>query len=507
MSAAVEFEQVQGLVRFGYKSLTDCSFLLLTIRDVQAARSWLRTAPVSNAVTLDAAPAKALQIAFTPEGLLRLGLQPELLAQFSLEFRAGLAGEDARSRLLGDVGESAPARWIWGAEPASLHLLLMAYAQPGKLPSWLAEVQTPDWFAAFNIAYELSTSNLGGVEPFGFPDGLSQPAIDWDRKRKPPTIEDGYTNEIALGEFLLGYPNEYDRYTDRPLLPEGAANAEELPQAEEQTSMRDFGRNGSYLVLRTLEQDVAGFERFLSEHAGPLPEAQDSLASAMVGRYRDGTPLAARSSEILPGVSADDAANHFTFDGDPNGIRCPFGAHIRRANPRNGDMPAPKASGLKRILALVGIGDKTLQSDAKASSRFHRIVRRGREYGHPPSLSPAHGEAPSSEPCGIHFICLAANLARQFEFLQSAWMMSTKFDAMTDESDPLLGSRQPIPHGASTNNFLIPRESGVADKFCDLPRFVRVRGGSYFFLPSLAAIRYLASASNDRGRTEGSDEM
>ncbi len=82
MSGAVELEQVQGLVRFGYRRLTECTFLLLTIRDAQAAREWLASAPVSNAVTLDAAPATALQIAFTAEGLLRIGLEPDLLAQF-----------------------------------------------------------------------------------------------------------------------------------------------------------------------------------------------------------------------------------------------------------------------------------------------------------------------------------------------------------------------------------------------------------------------------------------
>ena len=493
MRTGVDFEQVQGLVRFGYRSLTECSFLLLTIRDAQAARNWLRDAPVSNAVARDAAPATALHVALTPDGLLRLGVTPEILSQFSLEFQSGLAGDPARSRLLGDVGTSAPEHWAWGTQPASLHVLLMLYAKPGKLDTWRAQLQTPLWFSAFDVAHELTTSDLGGFEPFGFPDGLSQPTPDWEGKRTPPTIEDGYTNLIAPGEFLLGYPNEYDRYTDRPLLPEGALNAGCLPLAAEQTGLRDLGRNGCYLVLRTLEQDVTGFSAYVADHAGPQLGAQDLLASAMVGRHRDGTALATRTTDAIPGVAASDVLNQFTFERDPGGTRCPFGAHIRRANPRNGDMPAPQVSGLKRALALVGLGDRTLQSDAKASSRFHRILRRGREYGVPPALAPSVPEATATGPCGIHFICLAANLARQFEFLQSAWIMSTKFDAMTDESDPLLGSRQPLPGIPSTGTFSIQRAAGPSEKLSGLPRFVNVRGGAYFFLPSLSAIRYLAS--------------
>jgi deferrochelatase/peroxidase EfeB len=490
MSATVELEQVQGLVRFGYRRLTECSFLLLKIRDAQAAREWLASAPVSSAVTLDAAPSTALQVAFTSEGLLRLGLEPELLAQCSLEFQSGIAGSHARSRLLGDVGASTPEHWIWGAEPSSLHVLVMLYAQPGKLAAWRTELQTQRWAAAFDIAHELLTSDLDGAEPFGFPDGLSQPALDWERRRIPPETQDEYTNEIALGEVLLGYPNEYNRYTDRPLLPATFMHADLLPIAEDQAGLRDFGRNGCYLVLRTLQQDVTGFASYVSERAGMEPGGPVRLASAMVGRHRDGAPLAMLSTNTIAGVAADDPYNHFTFDADPDGTQCPLGAHIRRANPRNGDLPAPRVSGLRRVLTLVGIGPKTLHTDAKASSRFHRILRRGREYGTPPST----GEPASTEGRGIHFVCLVANLARQFEFLQSAWMMSTKFDGMTDESDPLLGNREPIPGAGPADVFSRPDVNGPSCKFSELPQFVSVRGGAYFFLPSLPAIRYLAAS-------------
>jgi deferrochelatase/peroxidase EfeB len=488
MVKTVEFDQIQGIVRFGYRKLTECSFLLLTIQDAMAARQWLASAPVTNAVTLTDAPQTALQIALTHEGLRQLGCAPELLTQFSAEFQSGLSNS-ARARLLGDVGDSAPELWQWGTGAQSVHLLLMLYARPGGLSEWKRSLQTNGWDEAFHVVTELTTADMDGVEPFGFPDGLSQPELDWERQRNPPSIEDTYTNQIALGECLLGYPNEYQRYTDRPLLPPDIPAAELLPEAEDNPGTRDFGRNGCYLVLRTLEQDVEGFWSFVRSQS-ETNEAAEALAAAMVGRRKDGNPLVPLNSDTVPGIAAADRLNHFNFDADPDGKQCPLGAHVRRANPRNGDLPSPQVTGIQRLLTLLGFEQKTLQSDAKASSRFHRILRRGREYGSPIDTTPT---APATAPQGLHFICLNANIARQFEFLQSAWIMSTKFDAMTDESDPLLGSREPIEGVPPTDTFSVPREQGGRRIVCGVPRFVTVLGGAYFFLPSLPALRYLSA--------------
>lgn len=480
MKRPVEFDQVQGILRFGYQKLTECSFFLLALKDVVAARAWLASAPVSIAVTRATAPESALQVAFTCSGLRSLGCAEDLLAQFSPEFQAGMASE-ARARLLGDTGGSAPGNWEWGADNTSVDLLVMLYAQPGKLAGWMNTLLTPLWEEAFSILKELTTSDLDGVEPFGFRDGLSQPELDWKRERVAPSVEDTYTNRIALGEFLLGYPNEYDKYTERPVLPEDRQGAHLLPMAEDQVGKRDLGRNGSYLVLRTLQQDVQGFWAYVRSRAANN-EAAEKLAAAMVGRNKDGTPLAAADLTTVPGANPADTLNRFTFSSDPDAVRCPFGAHIRRANPRNGDLPSPNVTGLSRLLALLGLQQKTLHSDSKAASRFHRVLRRGREYSYP---STENGQA------GLHFMCLAANIARQFEFLQSAWIMSTKFDALTDESDPLLGSREFLQGAPATDTYSIPRENTAPNRLRGIPRFVAVRGGSYFFLPSLPALCYL----------------
>jgi Dyp-type peroxidase family len=489
----VDFREVQGILRFGYGRLREAVFLLLNIRDLDAARQWLASAPISDAVACETAPLTALQVAFTSQGLLRLGISEEVWGGFSIEFRAGMSAEPGRSRLLGDLGANAPEHWAWGGPGREPHMMIMLYAQPGHLNEWIKTTQGEQWENAFEVLASLSTSDMGGKEPFGFSDGLSQPTVDWESAKHPSTIETEYSNVCCLGEFVLGYPNEYGRYTDRPILKENSPGSELLPPAVDATGMRDLGKDGSYLVVRTLEQDVPGFWRFAQESAGIDASARDAFASAMVGRTRDGMPLVGTRPEPIPGVAADASAqNQFTFDEDPKGVRCPFGSHVRRANPRNADLPTPPAHGLEKALQYVGLGKRTLQSDAKASVRFHRILRRGREFGTPISVEDALKSRDDNSSRGLHFMCLVANISRQFEFLQGAWMMSSKFDAMTDESDPLLGNRESVA-GAVTDIFCRPQDSGICRSVRGLPRFTTVRGGGYFFLPSLSAIRYLAS--------------
>jgi deferrochelatase/peroxidase EfeB len=133
-----------------------------------------------------------------------------------------------------------------------------------------------------------------------------------------------------------------------------------------------------------------------------------------------------------------------------------------------------------------------------SSVRFHRILRRGRKYGPPLSPEEALGTAsPGEAELGLYFICLNANISRQFEFIQNAWIANTKFSAMTAESDPLLGNREPIPGCPVTSDFNMPRESGLRRRIQGLPRFVTVRGGAYFFLPGLRALRYIARSGSE----------
>jgi len=500
--ANVDYGDVQGIVRFGYGKMKEASYALVRVKSAEAARAWLRSAPITSATTLDPPPSTAMQVAFTAPGLEALGIPPSVLAGFSREFLVGMT-DDNRSRRLGDVGSNAPSGWEWGGATGVPHLLVMFFAETGALGTFVQSVTGGPWNAAFDVLRVLPTSNLGGVEPFGFMDGISEPQLDWSQERNVSASLIDYSNIVALGEFLLGYRNEYEKYTDRPLLDAGAATAG-LPSAEDAPDKKDLGRNGTYLVMRQLRQDVRAFWQFFDKQAGGDPAEAKRLAAAMVGRTVAGEPLVRVQEQAIAGVGPKPdqiRLNQFTFDLDPAGVECPISAHIRRANPRNTDFPG-RPTGLRRLVAMLGFGRDHFRDDLTSPVRFHRILRRGREYG--PWLSPADAlqPAPPGDPeRGLHFISLNANISRQFEFLQDAWMMSTKFSGLTGESDPLLGNREAIAGCPATDNFNMPEEGGLRRRVTGVPQFVTVRGGAYFFLPGVRALRYFAGSTSASGST------
>ena len=221
------------------------------------------------------------------------------------------------------------------------------------------------------------------------------------------------------------------------------------------------------------------------------------MAEAMVGRTMNGEPLVQCGGRSIQGSARtpeNDRLNHFVFSDDPNGERCPLGAHIRRANPRNSDFGGPVRGTLSRLIHQLGFGAKSWRDDRVASTRFHRVLRRGRKFG--PNLTPEEAlqPAPADDPeRGLYFACLNANIARQFEFIQNAWLMSAGFEGLTRERDPLLGTRGGDAHTPPCDTFTIPTLGGAARRLYDLPEFVTTRGGAYFFLPGIRALRYLAT--------------
>ena len=480
----VDYGDVQGIVRFGYGKMTQAAYVLVRIRDAAAARSWLRSAPITTAVAASPPPSTAMQVAFTAPGLQTLGVPSSAMAGFSHEFLTGMT-ESNRLRRLGDVGTNAASQWDWGWNTGMPHAVVMFFAREG-LDAFVTRSMGSAWTDAFEVLRRLDTSDLDGVEPFGFTDGISQPEIDWDLARNPEKGQLRYGNVVALGEFLLGYRNEYRKYTDRPVLNADTTTAA-LPSAEDAPEKKDLGRNGTYLVMRQLGQDVRKFWQFVGKQASATSRDAESLAAAFVGRRRDGDPLVPIQQEAILGIGkkpVEVRQNQFTFDDDPSGARCPFGAHIRRVNPRNADLPGHPV-GLKKLTAMLGLGRDRFLDDLTSSVRFHRILRRGREYG--PGLAPedALTPAPPNEPDrGLHFLCLNANISRQFEFLQNAWVMNTKFAGLTGASDPLLGNRE--------GNFSLEQHGAAPRRVTGLPQFVTVRGGAYFFLPGLRALRYFA---------------
>jgi len=500
----IDFQDVQGLVRFAYAHHTEACYLLVRIRDAGAARAWCATAPVATAEMQADPPHTALQVAFTFPGLRSLGVPSDVLSGFSVEFQSGMAGEQNRSRRLGDVGPCAPENWDWGIGETAPDAVVMLFAFPGKLQEFAAATEDAAFRQAFQVMQRLETINLEGHEQFGFKDGVSQPEIDWDGTLDVSSPRIDYTNMSAPGEFLLGYENEYGKYTDRPLADASDLRTAGLLPAVDAPQKKDVGRNGTFVVIRTLEQDVRGFWKFLDGRTGSLPDARRQLGERMVGRTIDGDPLAPVSASPIAGIpeGAEGDQNRFTFARDASATRCPFGAHIRRANPRNTDYPGHPTWWLPRVLAKLGFAAQDFRSDIMASARFHRLLRRGREYG-AGKLTPQQAvdqPAPpgANDQRGLHFVCLAANINRQFEFVQNAWLMSTKFDGLTGESDPLLGNRTPIGDDRSTDNFTVPGEPGLARCIAGLPRFITVRGGAYFFMPGIRALRYFSRVGESR---------
>jgi deferrochelatase/peroxidase EfeB len=204
----------------------------------------------------------------------------------------------------------------------------------------------------------------------------------------------------------------------------------------------------------------------------------------------EGEPLMGRPDEAIDGES--DPRNTFTYRGDAAGLRCPIGAHIRRSNPRNADLPPGEPGFISWAMRTLGFDAEGLANDLVSSTRFHRLLRRGREYGIGVSLADALAGRAEGEGTGLHFICLGANIARQFEFVQSAWLSGVRFDGLANESDPLIGNHLPQPDGTATDSFSMPVAGGPAPRVCGLPQFVTVLGGAYFFLPGLRALRYIS---------------
>jgi Dyp-type peroxidase family len=456
--AGLDLHDIQGLVARGYGNLPEARFLLLSIRDPDAARGWLATVPVTRG---DERPDDAaVNVAFTSAGLERLGLPGDTLRLFSNEFFAGMTTPHRR-RILGDTGPDAPEAWDWGG-PAGppVHALLLLYA---KDTARLDGLDQPA--AGFEVVQRLHTSDLDGFEPFGFRDGVSQPIVEGLSKTGAPEVT------VKAGEFVLGYVNEYGLYTDRPLVDDAAGV---LPKDPQGSGRGDLGLNGSYLVVRQLRQDVPAFWRFVDEAAGGDPARRVRLAAKMVGRWPSGAPLVLAPDADVPALAeANDFAYH---EHDPRGERCPIGAHIRRSNPRDSLDPAP---GTSRSFDV---------------NRRHRLLRRGREYGPPLSIEDAIAGGDSAER-GLHFMCLNANIQRQFEFVQHTWLNNPKFAGLYDDSDAVTAPS--VPNGGT---FTIPT-AGVRERVTDVPRFVSVKGGGYFFLPGLSALRYLAGRGGEPGNS------
>src|SRR3954452_5815160 len=138
----VELDDIQGLVRFGYKHHTEASFLLLRVTDRDAARRWLAAVPICTAETVEPPPETALQIALSADGMRALGIADTIVDAFAADFVSGMANDANRARRLGDVGSNESTRWQWGAGTRVPHVLVLLYALPGRLAGFQSAIES-----------------------------------------------------------------------------------------------------------------------------------------------------------------------------------------------------------------------------------------------------------------------------------------------------------------------------------------------------------------------------
>jgi Dyp-type peroxidase family len=439
MGPSLELEQIQGTVLRNRPMPYVGAYLLFTIDDPGQAQTLLRrlVPHVTSAADWRNPDDEAwINVVFTHDGLRRVGVAADTLAGFPREFREPMR---RRGTFLGDVDESDPAHWDM-PEGGTFHvgLLLMA----------------PDQ-AAFEEKLAIGNAALAGLEHvrqvsrldistpanhrehFGFVDGISRPFIEGEGGTPKP----GQGEPVPAGEFILGYVNEFGSIATGP-------------------GPEPFWRNGTYLSIRKLHQKVALFRRFLADNARD-PDGEELLAAKMIGRWRSGCPLALSPQHDKPELTDNPMLNNaFAYhDDDPQGLKTPVGAHIRRVNPRDS------------------------LEDSLTDTRLHRLLRRGAVYG---PMLPEGVMDDDGISRGSMLAFVNADPARQFEFVQSQWVNDGNFIAAGRAKDPMAGN-----HGGD-GEFRYAAKP-VRRHLTGLPTFVTTKGGENVFLPSIRCLEGLAT--------------
>lgn len=367
-------------------------------------------------------------------GYVKLGIEPPEDAAF----RNGM-------RHRGDLADPDPSEWEPHHAEEIDALMVIGDASDTKA----AAVET-NFLSLLNaggivivgrdVGRALKGPDNRGHEHFGYVDGISQPLM--------------LTDDVANEAGQMGI----DRWD--PAFGPGTIALVRDPHGASPDSF------GSYLVYRKLEQDVRGFkiaEKALATaaHIGDRERA----GALVVGRFENGTPVALSSSDVPA-----NATNNFNYalpatGNDPDGLKCPFQAHIRKTNPR-GD---------------TGNGD---------SERQHLMPRRGIPFGERSDdwtddvdeTKPDHG-------VGLIFMAFNQDIGRQFEFTQSLWANNPGFVFGRDPGlDPVIGQGEREPQ--------MWREQWGAPDSPTSPfgfeQFVHMRGGEYYFAPSIGFLKALA---------------
>lgn len=513
MTTSLDLLDIQGNViraygRFGYPV---ARYVFLNCSQAASARAFVGevTKKVTTSVNWGDGPDEVprpnwtVNIAFTYQGLKAVELPRDSLMGFSPEFVAGMK---ARKDILGDDGPSAPHHWdpIWQENrkdrERDVHLFIALNARSQALLedsyTWLKQL-----VAQFNNEIVILGGHRGddnqlldyqdvcivfengkptAKEHFGYTDGISDPVFEGMPKDaqnpqgRGKQMEDGSWAPLATGEFLLGHIDE----------------AREYPPAPKPVLL---ARNGTYMVYRKLHENVATFDRYMEEHGKHFPGGKELLKAKCVGRWADnGAPLvAAPDAEakakfdaafaVANDLERDRMLSGFTYDNDMSGGKCPFSAHIRRLNPRaslemvSGDTPGS----LKKNAGAF--------DTPGALSNRRRLLRRGLPYGQVKDRTRDDGNH------GIIIMMVNADINRQYEFVQQQWINYGNDFRAGNDKDIILGNHSLDERFPSKAVIQVEPDSDEMPYFLpNIPRFVETRGGDYFFIPSMTALRMIA---------------
>jgi Dyp-type peroxidase family len=414
--------------------------VLLRIDDAQAGRAFLRrlTPHVDSATSWWSSANPWLAVGISYAGLTALGLPEESLRSFPEAFREGMA---ARAGHLGDLGINDPRNWDQPYGKGEVHIGLSAFSdseEQRRRILGIARHQLQGFSGVSILAVQDFGAQPGDRNSLGYKDGIDQPPIEGSGVDPLP----GQGRPIKAGEFILGYPGEAG-----------------VPLAMPQPDV--LGRNGTYVGFRKYQSRVGAFNRFLRAN-GSTDDERELIAAKLVGRWRSGAPLTLAPDVDDPALGADPKRNNdFDYSKDSRGLQTPFGCHIRRMNPRD--------SKLARLTDV----------------NVHRLIRRGTTYGSPYDPN-ALSEGDDEISRGAIFLFISAKAMATIEFLQQEWINDGNFIGIGDERDPIVGLQD---EGAI---FTIPKER-VRRRIHGIETFNVLRGGEYFFMPSLSALNWVAN--------------
>jgi Dyp-type peroxidase family len=437
----LELDDIQHILLTRTPALTG-QYEFVSFRERAGGKAWVnalldKVQSAAEAGSSVASSKRWVTVAFTWNGLRALGVDEGSLATFPEEFKQGMV---ARAEMLGDTGVNHPDNWVGGLASPDLHAIAILFARDApERERCLSEHQKllercPGVELLSSLDLEATPPFDYAHDHFGYRDRLSQPVMEGSGEQPTP----GSGAPLKPGEFILGYPDE-----DGP--------QQLLPQPE------ILSQNGSFLAYRRLQEHVGRFRDFLAQN-GKTAEEQELVAAKLMGRWRSGAPLVLAPEKDDPALGADMQRNNdFNFrEMDSHGYAMPLGSHCRRMNPR----------------------------DTAHNMNRRRMIRRGATYGPPlPEGAPEDGIER-----GIAAFVICASLIRQFEFAQNVWINDKNFHELGNERDPIIGTQD------GTLEFKIPKRP-IKKRITGLPAFTTVRGGAYFFLPGIKALRYLSTRS------------